>query len=58
MFIAKARHTSLVFPVIALFSCNFYARSNVIFRKFHHCSASIKVNLIKTYCAPYCSQVV
>ena len=34
---------------------SFYARSNVIFRKFHHCSASIKVNLIKTYCAPYCS---
>ena len=31
---------------------SFYARSNVIFRKFHHCSASIKVNLIKTYCAP------
>ena len=30
---------------------SFYARSNVIFRKFHHCSASIKVNLIKTYCA-------
>ena len=30
----------------------FYATSNVIFRKFHHCSASIKVNLIKTYCAP------
>ena len=27
---------------------SFYARSNVIFRKFHHCSASIKVNLIKT----------
>ena len=22
---------------------SFYARSNVIFRKFHHCSASIKV---------------
>ena len=36
---------------------SFYARSNVIFRKFHHCSASIKVNLIKTYCAPYCSQL-
>ena len=35
----------------------FSARSNVIFRKFHHCSASIKVNLIKTYCAPYCSQL-
>ena len=35
----------------------YYARSNVIFRKFHHCSASIKVNLIKTYCAPYCSQL-
>ena len=35
----------------------FYARSNVIFRKFHHCSASIKVNLIKTYCAPYCSKL-
>ena len=32
-------------------------RSNVIFRKFHHCSAAIKVNLIKTYCAPYCSQL-
>ena len=31
---------------------SFYARSNVIFRKFHHCSASIKVILIKTYCAP------
>ena len=32
-----------------------YARSNVVFRKIHHCSASvfIKVNLIKTYCAPY-----
>ena len=27
---------------------SFYARSNVIFRKLHHCSASIKVNLIKT----------
>ena len=25
---------------------SFYARTNVIFRKFHHCSASIKVNLI------------
>ena len=36
---------------------SFYARSNVIFRKFHHCSASIKVNLIKTYYAPYCSQL-
>ena len=36
---------------------SFYARSNVIFRKFHHCSASIKVNLIKTYCAPNCSQL-
>ena len=36
---------------------SFYARSNVIFRKCHHCSASIKVNLIKTYCAPYCSQL-
>ena len=36
---------------------SFYARTNVIFRKFHHCSASIKVNLIKTYCAPYCSQL-
>ena len=36
---------------------SFYARSNVIFRKFHYCSASIKVNLIKTYCAPYCSQL-
>ena len=36
---------------------SFYARSNVIFRKFHHGSASIKVNLIKTYCAPYCSQL-
>ena len=32
---------------------SFYARSNVIFRKFYHCSASIKGNLIKTYCAPY-----
>ena len=32
----------------------FYARSNVIFRKFRHCYASIKVNLIKTYCALYC----
>ena len=29
----------------------FYARSNVIFRKFHHYSASIKVNLITTYAA-------
>ena len=27
---------------------SFYARSNVIFCKFPHCSASIKVNLIKT----------
>ena len=36
---------------------SFYARSNIIFRKFHHCSASIKVNLIKTYCAPYCSKL-
>ena len=36
---------------------SFYARSNVILRKFHHCSVSIKVNLIKTYCAPYCSQL-
>ena len=35
---------------------NFYAISNVIFRKCDHCSASITVNLIKTYCAPYCSQ--
>ena len=26
-------------------------------QRFHHCSASIKVNLIKTYCAPYCSQL-
>ena len=34
-----------------------YARSNVIFRKFHHCPASIKVNLIKTYWSPYCSQL-
>ena len=32
-----------------------YARSNVILRKFHHCSASIKVNLFKNYCAPYCT---
>ena len=36
---------------------SFYTRTNVIFRKFHHCTASIKVNLIKTYCAPYCSQL-
>ena len=36
---------------------SFYTRSNIIFRKFHHCSASIKVNLIKTYCAPYCPQL-
>ena len=36
---------------------SFYARTNVIVRKFHHCSASIKVNLIKTYWAPYCSQL-
>ena len=27
---------------------SFYACSNVIFSKFHHCSAPIKVNLIKT----------
>ena len=36
---------------------SFYARSNVKFLKIHHCSASIKVNLIKTYCAPYCVQL-
>ena len=36
---------------------SFYARSNVIFRKFHHCSAFINVNLNKTYYARYCSQL-
>ena len=36
---------------------SFYARINVIFCKFHHGSASIKVKLIKTYCAPYCLQL-
>ena len=30
-----------------------YARSSVIFRKFHHCSASIKVNLIKKLTVPH-----
>ena len=30
---------------------------NVIFRIFHHCSAKvyIKVNILNTYCDPYCS---
>ena len=36
---------------------SFYARSNVIFCKFHNWSASIKVNCIKTYCEPYYSQL-
>ena len=36
---------------------SFYAHSNVMFCKFDHCLASIKVNLIKTNCAPYWSQL-
>ena len=33
----------------------FYARSNTLLRKFHHCSTDIKLSLFKSYCLPsYC----
>ncbi len=37
---------------------SFYARSNTLLRKFHHCSTQIKLSLFQTYCVPsYCSHL-
>ena len=37
---------------------NFYARSNVIIRKFHHCSIEVKCELFRSYRVPtYCSHL-
>ena len=38
-----------------------YARGNVLLRKFHMCSMSVKIQLFNTYCSPmyiYCAIVV
>ena len=31
---------------------HFYARGNVLLRKFHRCSMDVKVKLFNTYCSP------
>ena len=37
---------------------NFYARSNSIIRKFHHCSVGVKLRLFHAYCCTtYCCQL-
>ena len=37
---------------------NFYARSNSIIRKFHHCSIGVKLHMFHSYCCTiYCSQL-
>ena len=37
---------------------NFYARSNSIIRKFHHCSVGVKLHLFHAYCCTtYCCQL-